>query len=91
MTDLVSYVPPHEPADDTLAFAGKAALSAIPVVGPIAAETLAHALDTRQAERQHDFNLKVAYALTEALERLDVPGHEVGGVSGLVKGENLRA
>ncbi|MBT9608142.1 hypothetical protein [Microbacterium sp.] len=71
MTDLVSYVPPHEPADDTLAFAGKAALSAIPVVGPIAAETLAHALDTRQAERQHDFNLKVAYALTEALERLD--------------------
>jgi hypothetical protein len=71
MTDLVSAVPPHEPADDTLAFASKAALSAIPVVGPIAAETLAHALDTRQAERQHDFNLKVAYALTEALERLD--------------------
>lgn len=71
MTDLVSAVPPHEPADDTLAFAGKAALSAIPVVGPIAAETLAHALDTRQASRQHDFNLQVAYALTDALERLD--------------------
>lgn len=71
MTDLVSAVPPHEPADDTLAYVGKAALGAIPLVGSIAAETLAHALDMRQAERQHDFNLKVAHALTEALERLD--------------------
>jgi len=25
------------------------------------------------------------------VDRLAVPGHEVGGVSGLVKGENLRA
>jgi hypothetical protein len=71
MSDLVSAVPPHEPAEDTLAYVGKAALGAIPLIGSIAAETLAHALDTRQAERQHDFNLKVAYALTEALERLD--------------------
>lgn len=71
MSDLVSAVPPHEPAEDALAFAGKAALGAIPVVGPIAAETLAHALNMRQSERQHDFNIKVAYALTDALERLD--------------------
>ncbi len=71
MTDLVSAVPPHEPADDTLAYVGKAAIGAIPLVGSIAAETLAHALDTRQAARQHDFNMQVAYALADALERLD--------------------
>lgn len=71
MDDLVSAVPGHEPADDTLAFAGKAALSAIPVIGPLAAETLAYALDTRQAARQHEFNVLVAGALTEAIGRLD--------------------
>ncbi|WP_065569662.1 hypothetical protein [Microbacterium oleivorans] len=71
MSDLVSAVPPHEPSEDALAFAGKAALGAIPLVGSIAAEAVAHALDTRQAARQHDFNMQVAYALTEALSRLD--------------------
>lgn len=71
MSDLVSAVPPHEPAEDALALAGKAALGAIPLVGSVAAETLAHALDSRQAQRQHDFNLKVAYALNEAFERLN--------------------
>jgi hypothetical protein len=70
MDDLVSAVPGHEPADDTLAFAGKAALSAVPIIGPLIAETLAYALDTRQAARQHEFNLLVAGALTDALARL---------------------
>lgn len=71
MTDLDALVPPHEPAEDTLAFAGKAALSLVPVVGPLAAETLAHALETRQAERQHEFNVAIAQALTDAISRLD--------------------
>jgi hypothetical protein len=71
MSDLVSAVPPHEPSEDALAFAGKAALSAFPIFGPMAAEALGHALDTRQSQRQHDFNLQIAYALTGALERLD--------------------
>lgn len=71
MSDLVSAVPPHEPSEDTLAFAGKAALSAVPIIGPMAAEVLSHALDFRQARRQHDFNLQIADALTRAVERLD--------------------
>jgi hypothetical protein len=71
MTDLVSAVPPHEPAEDTLAYVGKAALGAIPIVGPIAAETLAHVLDTRQAARQHEFNSLMARSLTDAIARLD--------------------
>lgn len=71
MTDLENLVPPHEPAEDTFAFAGKAALSMVPVVGPLAAETLAHALESRQAQRQHEFNTAIARALTDALDRLD--------------------
>ncbi len=71
MTDLEAAVPPHEPAEDTLALVGKMGLSAIPIVGQMAAETLAHALETRQAQRQHDFNVTIARALTAALERLD--------------------
>lgn len=71
MTDLEALVPPHEPAEDTFAYAGKAALSAIPVVGPLAAETLAFALESRQAQRQHDFNMAIAQALTGALAQLD--------------------
>lgn len=71
MTDFDAGVPPHEPAEDTLAFAGKAALSLVPVVGPLAAETLAHALETRQAARQHEFNVAIARALTDAASRMD--------------------
>lgn len=71
MTDLDALVPPHEPAEDTLAFAGKAALSMVPVLGPLAAETLAHALESRQAQRQHEFNVAIARALTSAIEQLD--------------------
>ncbi|MGZ0067251.1 hypothetical protein [Microbacterium arborescens] len=71
MTDLDALVPPHEPAEDTLAFAGKAVLSTVPVLGPLAAETLAHALESRQAQRQHEFNVAIARALTAALEQLD--------------------
>jgi hypothetical protein len=71
MTDLDALVPPHEPAEDTLAFAGKAALSMVPVVGSLAAETLAHALESRQVQRQHEFNVAIARALTTALEQLD--------------------
>lgn len=71
MTDLVAAVPPHEPAEDALAFTGKLALSAIPVVGPLAVETIAHALDSRQSRRQHDFNVSIARTLTSALERID--------------------
>jgi len=71
MTDLEALVPPHEPAEDTLAFAGKAALSMVPVVGPLAADTLSHALESRQAQRQHEFNVAIARALTDATAQLD--------------------
>lgn len=72
MTDhLSALVPPHEPAKDALAAAAKAALSAVPVVGPFAAEALAHALEVRQSERQHRFNAEVAQALTSVMGRLD--------------------
>lgn len=68
MNDLNSLVPPHEPAEDALAFAGKAALSMVPLVGSIATEVLAHALYSRQIQRQHEFNVAVARALTQAAE-----------------------
>lgn len=71
MTDLNELVPPYEPAEDTLAFAGKAALSMVPVLGPVAAEVLALAMETRQAERQNEFNAAIARALTDAILRLD--------------------
>ena len=71
MTDLDALVPPHEPAEDTLAFAGKAALSMVPVLGALAAETLTHALERRQAQRQHEFNVAIAQSLSTALEKLD--------------------
>lgn len=71
MTDLDALVPPHEPAEDALACAGKAALTMVPVVGSLAAETLAHALESRQAQRQHEFNVAIARALTTALDQLD--------------------
>lgn len=71
MTDLEAAVPPYEPADDALALTGRLALSAIPVVGSFAAETLAHALDTRQAHRQHRFNLTIAAELSAVVERLN--------------------
>lgn len=70
MSDLGNLVPPHEPAEDLLAFAGKSALSMIPLVGQLAADTLAHALETRQTERQHEFNLAIARALTEVTSQL---------------------
>lgn len=66
-----ALVPPHEPANDVLALAGKAALSLVPVLGPFAAETLALALETRQAERQREFNQAIAHALTDVMSRLD--------------------
>lgn len=64
MTDLNALVPPHEPAEDALAFAGRAALSQIPLVGPLAADALAHAMESRQAQRQYDFNVAIARSLT---------------------------
>ncbi|GAA2238359.1 hypothetical protein GCM10010401_08240 [Rarobacter faecitabidus] len=71
MTDLDALVPPHEPAEDALAFAGKVALTMVPVVGSLAAETLAHALESRQAQRQHEFNVAIARAITTTLEQFD--------------------
>ncbi|MEV8024618.1 hypothetical protein [Microbacterium sp. NPDC080220] len=70
MSDLEDLVPPHEPAEDAIAFAGRAALSLIPAVGPLASETLAYALEARQAQRQHQFNLQIARALTETMDRI---------------------
>lgn len=63
--------PPHEPAEDAIAFAGRAALSLIPAVGPLASKSLAYALEARQAQRQYDFNVQIARALTETMQRLD--------------------
>lgn len=71
MTDLEGAVPPHEPAEDALAFAARGALSLIPLFGSIAADTLSHALESRHAARQRDFNVLIAQAVTGAVERLD--------------------
>lgn len=71
VTDYENLVPPHEPAQDALALASKAALSLIPLVGPLASDTLAHALEARQAERQHAFDIAMARALTDTISRLD--------------------
>ncbi|MBO3664787.1 hypothetical protein [Microbacterium stercoris] len=71
MTDISAAVPSQEPAEDALAFASKLALAAVPVVGGMAAEALAHALDTRQAQRQHDFNRLLARELDAVVGRLD--------------------
>ena len=71
VSDLEDLVPPHEPAEDAIAFAGRAALSLIPAVGPLASETLAYALEARQAQRQHEFNVQIARALTQTMQRID--------------------
>ncbi|MDT3331417.1 hypothetical protein Q9S78_12130 [Microbacterium sp. KSW-18] len=71
MGELEDRVPPHEPSEDTLAYAGKAALSLIPGLGGLAAETLAYALSTRQAQRQHEFHVELARALDQVVSRLD--------------------
>jgi hypothetical protein len=71
MSDLNDLVPPHEPSEDVLAFAGRAALSMVPLVGQLAADTLAHALETRQAERQHEFNVAIARELEHVIAQLD--------------------
>lgn len=67
MTDLVSAVPPHEPAEDTLVTVAKAGLSLIPAVGGLFAETLAHGMQLRQGARQHEFNERVARRLDDLL------------------------
>ncbi|WP_341936120.1 hypothetical protein MRBLWO14_001808 [Microbacterium sp. LWO14-1.2] len=35
----------------------------VPLIGSVAAEAIAHAMDARQMQRQHDFNVAVAQAL----------------------------
>jgi len=71
MTELEDLVPAHEPAKDVLAFAGKAAVSLVPLVGPLAAESLGFALERRQSQRQYEFNVEIARALTAVVERID--------------------
>lgn len=71
MSDLSSQVPPFEPAEGALTAVGKGALGIVPGVGPIAAEALAYAMETRQAARQHDFDTLMAHALDDAIARLD--------------------
>ncbi|MCR2791462.1 hypothetical protein NQ156_00100 [Microbacterium sp. zg.Y625] len=71
MSDLEDLVPPHEPAEDAITFAGRAALSLIPAIGALASETLAYALEARQVQRQHEFNVQIARALTETMRRID--------------------
>ncbi|WP_349426856.1 hypothetical protein [Microbacterium sp. LWS13-1.2] len=72
MADIDSLVPPHEPAEDALATVGKIALSLmIPGAGPILAEVLGHAVATRQAAMQHDFNAAVARELERVAAGVD--------------------
>lgn len=69
MSDLEALVPPNDPVEETLSFAGRAAISVVPVIGQLTADTLAHVLARRQAQRQHDFDVAVARALADAFER----------------------
>lgn len=71
MSELEGAVPRHEPAEDVMALVARIGLAGIPVVGPMAVETLAHAIESRQATRQHEFNLLLARKLSAAFERLD--------------------
>ncbi|GAB3608355.1 hypothetical protein GCM10027414_04800 [Humibacter ginsengiterrae] len=71
MSDLEAVVPPHDPAEDTLAFAGQAAISIVPVIGQLTADSLAHLVARRQARRQYDFDAAMAHALAGVLERLE--------------------
>jgi len=63
MGDLTADIPPHEPSTDALAFAAKAGLAIIPGIGGLLAETLGYGMQIRQAERQNDFNVRVAREL----------------------------
>lgn len=85
--DLVAMVPAHEPAEELLAFAGQQALGVIPVVGSIAADTLAHALQARQAQRQHDFDVAIAGALTRVLTTI----HDAPAVEDIVNSDEFVA
>ena len=67
MTELEDLVPKQNRGQDLAAGAGKAALSAIPFVGPIASEGLSLILDSRQAMRQQEFNTAVAHELSRVM------------------------
>lgn len=61
--------PPHEPGKDHALFTVKAAVSLVPIAGPLVSETLAHVVNTRQAKRAHEFDVAVATALTTLFEQ----------------------
>ena len=67
MSDLEALVPPNDLVEETLNFAGQAAISVVPVIGQLTADALAHVLARRQAQRQHDFNVAVARGLPPLL------------------------
>lgn len=93
MTNLEAPVPPHEPAEGVLALVAKIGLGAIPVVGPMFAETLAYGLDNRQAERQHEFNVYIAEELARvAAEQSDTRPIDIDGMIAAVShGQRIAA
>lgn len=69
MTELEALIPPHEPAEDTLATVGGIALDSIPLLGPIAGRALDHALAARERERRHEFDTAVVAEVQRLAER----------------------
>ncbi|MGM7671910.1 hypothetical protein [Microbacterium sp. A93] len=69
MTDLADLIPPHDPAEDTLATVGGMALDAIPLLGPLAGRVLDHALATRERERRHEFDTAIVDEVQRLAER----------------------
>ncbi|MGP6176860.1 hypothetical protein ACTU6U_06095 [Microbacterium sp. A196] len=71
MPDLSALIPPHEPAEDTLATVGGMALDAIPLIGPVAGRVLDLALATRERERRNEFDTAIVGALQRLAQRAD--------------------
>lgn len=73
MTELQDLVPEQNRGKDVAAAAGKAALAAIPFVGPFASEGLSFVLEGRQAQRQQEFNAAVARELDRVMGSISEP------------------
>ncbi|MGF2947653.1 hypothetical protein [Microbacterium alcoholitolerans] len=68
VSNLEPLIPPHEPASEALITVAGIALDAIPIVGPMGARALDHALATRDRERRSEFDHAV---ITELRRQAD--------------------
>lgn len=69
MSDLISAVPPNDPDHDAVVDYSLIGVSFLPIAGQPIAELVRGSIARREAERQYDFNVKVATALDALVDR----------------------